>query len=57
LPEEEQLQVLSRSFGLDQADVLAVLAEIGGYPRSPFYGGKEKIINFGKFFRLTLEFS
>jgi serine/threonine-protein kinase HipA len=30
LPEEEQLQVLTRSLGLDQADVLAVLAEIGG---------------------------
>ena len=30
LPEEEQLQVLSRSLGLDQADVLAVLTEIGG---------------------------
>ena len=30
LPEEEQLQVLTRCLGLDQADVLAVLAEIGG---------------------------
>lgn len=30
LPEEEQLQVLTRSLGIDQADVLAVLAEIGG---------------------------
>jgi serine/threonine-protein kinase HipA len=30
LPEEEQLLVLTRSLGLDQADVLAVLAEIGG---------------------------
>ncbi len=30
LPEEEQLQVLTRSLGLDQADVLAVLVEIGG---------------------------
>jgi serine/threonine-protein kinase HipA len=30
LPEEDQLQVLTRSLGLDQADVLAVLAEIGG---------------------------
>ena len=30
LPEEEQLQVLTRSLGLDQADALAVLAEIGG---------------------------
>ena len=30
LPEEEQLQVLTRSLGLDQADVLAVLKEIGG---------------------------
>ena len=30
LPEEEQLTVLTRSLGLDQADVLAVLAEIGG---------------------------
>lgn len=30
LPEEEQLQVLTRSLGLDQADVLAVLSEIGG---------------------------
>jgi serine/threonine-protein kinase HipA len=30
LPEEEQLQALTRSLGLDQADVLAVLAEIGG---------------------------
>jgi serine/threonine-protein kinase HipA len=30
LPEEEQLQMLTRSLGLDQADVLAVLAEIGG---------------------------
>jgi serine/threonine-protein kinase HipA len=30
LPEEEQLQILTRSLGLDQADVLAVLAEIGG---------------------------
>jgi serine/threonine-protein kinase HipA len=30
LPEEEQLQVLTRSLGLDQADVLAVLTEIGG---------------------------
>jgi serine/threonine-protein kinase HipA len=30
LPEEEQLQVLTRSLGLDQTDVLAVLKEIGG---------------------------
>jgi serine/threonine-protein kinase HipA len=30
LPEEDQLQMLTRSLGLDQADVLAVLAEIGG---------------------------
>lgn len=30
LPEEEQLTALTRSLGLDQADVLAVLAEIGG---------------------------
>jgi len=30
LPEEEQLHVLTRSLGLDQADVLAVLTEIGG---------------------------
>ena len=30
LPEEDQLRVLTRSLGLDQADVLAVLAEIGG---------------------------
>lgn len=30
LPEEEQLLVLTWSLGLDQADVLAVLAEIGG---------------------------
>ncbi len=30
LPEEELLKVLTRSLGLDQADVLAVLAEIGG---------------------------
>ncbi|TGD61609.1 type II toxin-antitoxin system HipA family toxin [Tabrizicola sp. WMC-M-20] len=30
LPEEEQLTVLTRSLGLDQADVLAVLREIGG---------------------------
>jgi serine/threonine-protein kinase HipA len=30
LPEEEQLQVVTRSLGLDQADVLAVLTEIGG---------------------------
>ncbi|WP_300581028.1 HipA domain-containing protein [Marivita sp.] len=30
LPEEEQLQVLTRSLGLDRTDVLAVLAEIGG---------------------------
>lgn len=30
LPEEVQLQVLTRSLGLDQADVLAVLAEIAG---------------------------
>jgi serine/threonine-protein kinase HipA len=30
LPEEEQLQVLTRSLGLDQADVLAVLEQIGG---------------------------
>ena len=30
LPEEEQLQVLTRSLGLDQADALAILAEIGG---------------------------
>ncbi len=30
LPEEEQLQVLTRSLGLYQADVLAVLSEIGG---------------------------
>jgi serine/threonine-protein kinase HipA len=30
LPEEEQLHVLTRSLGFDQADVLAVLAEIGG---------------------------
>lgn len=30
LPEEEQLQILTRTLGLDQADVLAVLSEIGG---------------------------
>ena len=30
LPEEQQLQVLTRSLGLDQSDVLAVLSEIGG---------------------------
>ena len=30
LPEEEQILVLTRYLGLDQADVLAVLAEIGG---------------------------
>lgn len=30
LPEEEQLQILTRSLGLDRADTLAVLAEIGG---------------------------
>lgn len=30
LPEEEQLAVLTRSLGLDRADTLAVLAEIGG---------------------------
>ncbi|MTH79958.1 type II toxin-antitoxin system HipA family toxin [Paracoccus aestuariivivens] len=30
LPEEQQLQLLTRSLGLDQADVLAVLKEIGG---------------------------
>ena len=30
LPEEEQLAVLTRSLGLDQADVIAVLVEIGG---------------------------
>ena len=30
LPEEEQLKVLTRTLGLDQADVLAVLSEIGG---------------------------
>jgi len=30
LPEEEQFRVLTRSLGLDQADVLAVLKEIGG---------------------------
>ena len=30
LPEENQLLVLTRSLGLDQADVLAVLSEIGG---------------------------
>lgn len=30
LPEEDQLKVLTWSLGLDQADVLAVLAEIGG---------------------------
>ena len=30
LPEEQQLQLLTRSLGLDQADVLAVLNEIGG---------------------------
>lgn len=30
LPEEDQFRVLTRSLGLDQADVLAVLAEIGG---------------------------
>ena len=30
LPEEDQLKVLTRSLGLDQADVLAVLAVIGG---------------------------
>jgi len=30
LPEEEQLQILTRSLGIDQADVLAVLSEIGG---------------------------
>ena len=30
LPEEDQLKVLTRSLGLNQADVLAVLAEIGG---------------------------
>lgn len=30
LPEEEQLQILTRSLGLDRADTLAVLTEIGG---------------------------
>ena len=30
LPEEDQLKVLTRSLGLEQADVLAVLAAIGG---------------------------
>lgn len=30
LPEEDQLQILTRSLGLDRADTLAVLAEIGG---------------------------
>ena len=30
LPEEEQLHVLTRSLGLDRADTLAVLKEIGG---------------------------
>lgn len=30
LPEEEQLTILTRSLGLDRADTLAVLAEIGG---------------------------
>ena len=30
LPEEQQLQVLTRYLGLDQVDVLAVLSEIGG---------------------------
>jgi serine/threonine-protein kinase HipA len=30
LPEEEQLSVLARSLGLDRADTLAVLKEIGG---------------------------
>ncbi len=30
LPEEQQLQVITRSLGLDQTDVLAVLSEIGG---------------------------
>ena len=30
LPEEEQLAILTRSLGLDRADTLAVLGEIGG---------------------------
>ena len=30
MPEEEQITVLTRSLGLDQADVIPVLAEIGG---------------------------
>lgn len=30
LPEEEQLSILTRSLGLDRADTLAVLSEIGG---------------------------
>lgn len=30
LPEERQLKVLTRSYGLDQADSLALLSEIGG---------------------------
>ena len=30
LPEEEQLAILTRSLGLDRADTLALLAEIGG---------------------------
>ncbi|UXX81522.1 HipA domain-containing protein [Roseovarius pelagicus] len=30
LPEEEQLQIMTRSLGLNQGDVLAVLTEIGG---------------------------
>jgi serine/threonine-protein kinase HipA len=30
LPEEEQLRILTRSLGIDQADVLALLEQIGG---------------------------
>lgn len=30
LPEERQLAILTRSFGLDRADTLALLREIGG---------------------------
>jgi serine/threonine-protein kinase HipA len=39
LPEEEQLQVITRSLGLDRADTLAVLNEIGGDTAGAFSFG------------------
>jgi serine/threonine-protein kinase HipA len=41
LPEEEQLSVLTRSLGLDRADTLAVLKEIGGDTAGALSFGKK----------------